>query len=80
MRLLSATAGTEYDNKRLFNIENLLEGRLHNSNNLSYQYSQLNQSQNIAVEKAINAPNFHIIQGPPEPARRKPLLILQKHF
>ena len=79
MRLLSATAGNlEYDNKRLTNIENLLEGRLHNSNNLSYQYSQLNQSQNIAVEKAINAPNFHIIQGPPGTGKTKTIAHIAK--
>lgn len=79
MRLLSATVGNlEYDNKRLTKIENLLAGRLDNSNNVSYQYSQLNQSQNIAVEKVINAPNFHIIQGPPGTGKTKTIAHIAK--
>lgn len=78
-KLLSATAGNiEYDNERRMKIENLLAGRLTNSSHSSFQYSQLNPSQNTAVEKAINAPNFHVIQGPPGTGKTKTIAHIAK--
>ena len=64
-RLLSATAGNlENDNVRLSRIERLLDGTLENSVG-SFNYSLLNESQNDAIETAVGASKFHLIQGPP---------------
>ncbi len=66
LKLLSATAGNlEYDSVRLNKIEELLGGVLRNYSSSYYNYSQLNESQNKAVEMAMSSPNFHLIQGPP---------------
>lgn len=66
LNLLSATAGNlEFDSIRLNRIEKLLSGHLENNSSCNFQYDQLNDSQNTAVQKAINSPIFHIIQGPP---------------
>lgn len=66
LKLLSATAGNlETDSVRLNKIEKLLGGNLENRSSSSFQYHQLNQSQNKATEKAITSSNFHLIQGPP---------------
>jgi len=66
LKLLSATAGNlEYDSLRLTKIEKLLGGNLQNNSSSYFQFSDLNKSQNMAVERAINSPNFHLIQGPP---------------
>lgn len=66
LKLLSATIGNlENDGIRLTRIEQLLSGTIDNNSTSHFQYSQLNDSQNGAVEKAINSPSFHIIQGPP---------------
>ncbi|MBO3098286.1 AAA domain-containing protein [Gelidibacter pelagius] len=66
LKLLSATAGNlENDSLRLNKIENLLKGELRNLSSNTFNYIQLNDSQNNAVNRAICAPNFHLIQGPP---------------
>lgn len=66
LKLLSATAGNlENDAIRLNKIEQLLGGGLSNTGVTTLNYSQLNDSQNIAVNKSICAPSYHLIQGPP---------------
>jgi len=66
LKLLSATAGNlENDSVRLNKIEQLLDGQLESSCSCNYQYKELNESQNTAVNKAISTTNCHIIQGPP---------------
>jgi DNA replication ATP-dependent helicase Dna2 len=66
LKLLSATAGNlENDAFRLDKIEQLLSGHLNNNSSNTFQYTQLNESQNTAVKKVICAANFHLIQGPP---------------
>ena len=65
-RLLLATANNlEYDYERLEKIENLFEGSLSNPNKTVSYFNALNPSQNVAVQKAFNKQNFHLIQGPP---------------
>ena len=79
LKLLSATVSNlEYDNVHLNKIESLLAGRLDNPSSNHLQYSQLNQSQNIAVEKAINATNFQVIQGPPGTGKTKTIAHIAK--
>jgi DNA replication ATP-dependent helicase Dna2 len=66
LKLLSATAGNlENDVSRLSKIEQLLSGHSNNESSHTFKYTQLNKSQNTAVEKVICATNFHLIQGPP---------------
>ena len=66
LKLLSATAGNlENDGDRLNKIEQILNGGLNNYSSSTFQYTQLNESQNTAVKKSICVPNFHLIQGPP---------------
>ena len=66
LKLLSATAGNlENDVSRLSKIEQLLSGHSNNESSHTFKYTQLNESQNTAVEKVICATNFHLIQGPP---------------
>ena len=79
LKLLSATVGNlENDNIRLNKIESLLAGGLDNPSSNHIQYSQLNQSQNIAVEKSINVANFHVIQGPPGTGKTKTISHIAK--
>ena len=79
LKLLSAVAGNlEHDNIRLNKIEHLLAGNLNNNSSSHFRYSQLNQSQNTAVERAINSPNFHIIQGPPGTGKTKTIAHIAK--
>jgi DNA replication ATP-dependent helicase Dna2 len=79
LQLLSATAGNlEYDNVRLNRIESLLAGRLDNGGSHDFQYSQLNQSQNSAVARALNSSNFHVIQGPPGTGKTKTVAHIAK--
>lgn len=66
LKLLFATAGhLQNDDVRLNKIERLLGGTLVNSSDSAFRYTELNASQNTAVEKALCADNFHLIQGPP---------------
>lgn len=54
------------DNNKLSRIENFLNGRSVNSfKSNSIQVEYLNNSQNTALEKAVNSSDFCIIQGPP---------------
>ncbi len=79
LKLLSATAGNlETDTIRLNRIEKLLSGNLVNSSTSYFQYSQLNASQNTAVEKAITSSDFHIIQGPPGTGKTKTIAHIAK--
>jgi DNA replication ATP-dependent helicase Dna2 len=65
-RLMSSTAGNlESDSLRLNKIEQLLNGKLDNLTIKEFNYTQLNESQNSAIKKAITVPYFHLIQGPP---------------
>jgi DNA replication ATP-dependent helicase Dna2 len=66
LKLLSATAGNlENDPFRLDKIEQLLSGQLNNNSSHTFQYTQLNESQNTAVKRTVCSTNFHLIQGPP---------------
>jgi DNA replication ATP-dependent helicase Dna2 len=66
LKLLSATASNlASDSVRLDKVEKLLSGGLSNNNTASFDYKQLNDSQNNAVNKSICTANFHLIQGPP---------------
>jgi len=66
LKLLSDTAGNlENDSIRLNRIEKLYSGALVNSFSPDFQYTQLNESQNNAVKRAISASSFQLIQGPP---------------
>lgn len=66
LKLLSATAGNlESDTVRLNKIERLLGGNSENNGTSYFQFTDLNKSQNTAVQKAIASTNFHLIQGPP---------------
>ncbi|MCR9226160.1 MAG: DEAD/DEAH box helicase family protein [Flavobacteriaceae bacterium] len=79
LKLLSATAGNlENDSVRLNKIENLFTGRLENNAIFNFQYSHLNESQNKAVERAINSANFHLIQGPPGTGKTKTIAHIAK--
>lgn len=72
LKLLTAAAGNlEIDSKRLMKIEQLLSGQLRNVYNSDKHYKALNDSQNIAITKALLAPNFHLIQGPPGTGKTK---------
>ena len=63
--LLSATANSLENDPRLDKIEKIFAGTLENNRISNFLYSNLNNSQNKAVERAINSQNFHLIQGPP---------------
>lgn len=66
LKLLSATAfNLEMDSARLAKIENLLAGKLQNTSTTDFKYTQLNESQNHALRRAICSSDFHLIQGPP---------------
>jgi DNA replication ATP-dependent helicase Dna2 len=79
LKLLSATAGNlEYDNIRLTKIEKLLGGILENNTSNNFKYFGLNNSQNKALEKAINSKNFHLIQGPPGTGKTKTIAHIAK--
>lgn len=80
-KLLMATAGSlVHDTNRLDKIERLLAGQLHNPQLGNESYSQLNKSQNIAVEKAVGASSFYIIQGPPGTGKTKTISHIAKLF
>jgi DNA replication ATP-dependent helicase Dna2 len=79
LNLLTATAGNlENDLSRLTKIEELIGARLGNGNIENYQYSRLNQSQNLAVERSINSRNFHLILGPPGTGKTKTIAHIAK--
>ena len=64
--LLEATANNLLsDLPRLNKIESLFKGSLHNKINSPFSFSLLNDSQNLSINKAMSASDFHLIQGPP---------------
>ena len=64
--LLEATANNLLsDLPRLNKIESLFNGSLHNKINSQVSFSLLNDSQNLSINKAMSASDFHLIQGPP---------------
>ncbi len=65
-KLLGATANNLLsDPSRLNKIDSLLKGTLSNSFQPKINFSLLNDSQNLSIDKAISVSDFHLIQGPP---------------
>lgn len=65
-KLLGATANNLLsDPTRLTKIDSLLNGTLTNSLQSEVNFSLLNDSQNLSINKAISVSDFHLIQGPP---------------
>ncbi len=79
LRLLTSTAGNlENEPDRLNKIEELLGGYLDNHRTSNFEYYKLNESQNMAIAKAINSKHFHLIQGPPGTGKTKTIAHLAK--
>lgn len=78
-RLLSATANNlAGDSVRLRRIEQLFGGGMTNTAAPQIAYSELNNSQNSAVVKALAVDNFHLIQGPPGTGKTKTIAHIAK--
>ena len=78
-RLLTATANNlAADSLRLRRIEQLFGGIMTNTTAPQMAYSQLNNSQNNAVTKALSVNNFHLIQGPPGTGKTKTIAHIAK--
>jgi superfamily I DNA and/or RNA helicase len=78
-RLLNATANNLSDDPlRLRIIEQLFGGNMTNTLTSQFGYSQLNNSQNSAVSKALSVNNFHLIQGPPGTGKTKTIAHIAK--
>jgi superfamily I DNA and/or RNA helicase len=78
-RLLNATANNlSGDPLRLKRIEQLFGGIMTNTSTSQFGYSQLNNSQNSAVSKALSVNNFHLIQGPPGTGKTKTIAHIAK--
>ena len=78
-RLLTATANNlAADSLRLRRIEQLFSGIMTNTTAPQMVYSQLNNSQNNAVTKALSVNNFHLIQGPPGTGKTKTIAHIAK--
>ena len=78
-RLLSATANNlAGDSVRLRRIEQLFGGGMTNTTAPQIAYSELNNSQNSAVVKALAVDNFHLIQGPPGTGKTKTIAHIAK--
>jgi superfamily I DNA and/or RNA helicase len=78
-RLLTATANNlAADSLRLRRIEQLFSGIMTNATAPQMAYSQLNNSQNNAVTKALSVNNFHLIQGPPGTGKTKTIAHIAK--
>ena len=78
-RLLTATANNlAADSLRLRRIEQLFGGIMTNTAYPQLAYSQLNNSQNSAVTKALSVNNFHLIQGPPGTGKTKTIAHIAK--
>jgi DNA replication ATP-dependent helicase Dna2 len=78
-RLLTATANNlAADSLRLRRIEQLFGGIMTNTSSPQLTYSQLNNSQNSAVTKALSVNNFHLIQGPPGTGKTKTIAHIAK--
>jgi len=81
-RLLLSAAQILKDNSQTLNkIDSLLNGRTKNSlKNNSQRVGYLNDSQNTAYLKAINASDFCIIQGPPGTGKTETIGTLQNNL
>ena len=80
-RLLTATANNlSGDPVRLRRIEQLFGGIMTNTSTSQFGYSQLNNSQNSAVSKALSMNNFHLIQGPPGTGKTKTIAHIAKEL
>jgi DNA replication ATP-dependent helicase Dna2 len=78
-KLLNATANNlSGDPIRLRRIEQLFGGIMTNTSTSQFEYSQLNNSQNSAVSKALSMNNFHLIQGPPGTGKTKTIAHIAK--
>ena len=81
-RLLLTAAQILKDNSTtLLKIDNFLNGRTQNTfKNYSQKVGYLNDSQNAAYLKAINASDFCIIQGPPGTGKTETIGNITKHL
>lgn len=79
--LLTAAEVLKNDDATLRKIENFLNGRTKNNyQGYSQKVGYLNDSQNTAYLKAINASDFCIIQGPPGTGKTETIGNIAKHL
>lgn len=79
--LLTAADVLEYNETILRKIENFLNGKTINTfESYSQEVGYLNDSQNTAYLKAINASDFCIIQGPPGTGKTETIGNIVKHL
>lgn len=79
--LLTAAEVLKNDPTTLLKIENFLNGRTKNTyQGYSQKVGYLNDSQNTAYLKAINASDFCIIQGPPGTGKTETIGNIVKHL
>ena len=79
--LLTAAEVLNNNDTTLRKIENFLNGRTKNTyQSYSQREGYLNDSQNSAYLKAINASDFCIIQGPPGTGKTKTIGYITKHL
>lgn len=79
--LLTAAEVLKDNDATLRKIENFLNGRTKNTfQSFSQEVGYLNDSQNTAYLKAINASDFCIIQGPPGTGKTKTIGYITKHL
>ncbi len=79
--LLTAAEVLKDDTTILRKIENFLNGRTQNTyQGYSKKVGYLNDSQNTAYLKAINASNFCLVQGPPGTGKTETIGNMVKHF
>jgi len=79
--LLTAAEILKNDETTLRKIDGFLNGKTRNNfQNYSQKVGYLNDSQNTAYLKAINASDFCIIQGPPGTGKTETIGFIAKHF
>jgi len=79
--LLTAAQVLQSNEPTLRKVENFLNGRTQNSYKVfSQKIGYLNESQNQAYLKAINASDFCIIQGPPGTGKTETIGYIVKHL
>jgi DNA replication ATP-dependent helicase Dna2 len=79
--LLTAAEVLKNNQTTLLKVENFLNGRTKNTyQGFSQKVGYLNESQNIAYLKAINASDFCIIQGPPGTGKTETIGNIVKHL
>lgn len=79
--LLTAAEVLQNNGTTLCKIENFLNGKTKNNyQGYSHRIDYLNDSQNTAYLKAINASDFCIIQGPPGTGKTETIGNIAKHF